>query len=124
MSIPKHLFVGDNGDLYDCRNENWSETPLRRNYSWHSTRIETAADVKAALRAGPYAWPGGYRLAFVMIDGGLICFDCARENLFQIFWSIRDDIRDGWKPAGLVIVNDLEDAYHECCAHCGDSFDD
>lgn len=124
MSIPNHLFVSDDGGLYDTRQENWSETPLRRNYSRHPDRIETAADVKAALRAGPYVWPGGYQLAFFAIDGALICFDCARENLFQMFWSIRDDIRDGWKPAGLVVVDDFDDADHECCAHCSKPFND
>lgn len=119
MATPEHLFIGDDGNLYDTRQENWSETPIRRNYSRQHVRISSIADFKAALRAGPYAWPGGYPVAFIAINGDLVCHDCARENVFQVMWSIRDDIRDGWQFCGQTVI---EETYDDACSHCSKPF--
>ena len=37
-------------------------------------------DVKRALKAGPYAWPGGYPLFFMTMDGATLSFDAMRER--------------------------------------------
>jgi len=40
----------------------------------------TTLEVKRALKAGPWAWPGGYPLYFVTRDGAALSFDAMRER--------------------------------------------
>jgi hypothetical protein len=42
--------------------------------------IETVSDFRRAMRSGPYAFPGGYPLFFVMADGEALSFKAARDN--------------------------------------------
>ena len=113
-----HFMISEiDGALYDTRSENWSAKPLRDNYARHHREINSVAEMKATLRAGAYAWPGGYELIFITSDGAALCFDCARENFHLIADSIRNDIRDGWK----VIACDIAENYDESplyCDHC------
>lgn len=44
----------------------------------------TLRDVKAALRSGPYAWPGGYPLYFVTADGAVLSFAAVRERFREV----------------------------------------
>ncbi len=113
-----HLHIaGDDGCLYDTRMVNWHGNPLRRNYSWHHAAIDTVADLKATLRAGPYAWPGGYPLYFLTSDGAVLSFKAAREEFRQIAWSIENQAHDGW----LIIACGInwEDPDMEC-SHTGE----
>jgi hypothetical protein len=58
------------------------------------------SEIKAALRNGPYAWPGGYPLYFVTSDGGVLSFAAARENWREIVSSHLSNHRDsGWHVA-------------------------
>jgi hypothetical protein len=112
-----HLMISESdGALYDTRAENWSEKPLRANYARHHRNIQTVADMKATLRAGAYAWPGGYELFFITSDGAAICFNCARENFALIADSIRNDICDGWKVIGCDIAEYYDESLY--CDHC------
>jgi hypothetical protein len=76
----------------------------------------TRADFDSALDAGPYAWPGGYPLFFVMDDGAALSFAAATANAETIRDSIETDSRDGWRPAG-VRVNYEDSALY--CDHTG-----
>lgn len=40
----------------------------------------TTLEVKRALRAGPYAWPGGYPTYFVTADGAALSHAAMRER--------------------------------------------
>lgn len=40
----------------------------------------TTLEVKRALKAGPYAWPGGYPLFFVTQDGAALSFEAMAER--------------------------------------------
>lgn len=115
-----HLFVpsGD-GELYDTRVKGWSsKPPLRRNYCYHHRNINSVADFKATLRAGPYAWPGGYALHFLCEDGEAVCFNCAHKKARSIMESIakhQQNVRDDWRTIACEINyedNDLQ------CANC------
>ena len=59
--------------------------------------IKTLSDFRAAMRNGPYAWPGGYPLYFVTNDGAALSFEAVRENLRLVIDSIANDMRDGWR---------------------------
>lgn len=81
MTRPEHLFIGCDGDLYDTRKPHWSnEPPLRPIYSRTYSTIHNTQELKATLRAGEYAWPGGYQLYLCDEPGATVCFKCARET--------------------------------------------
>jgi hypothetical protein len=115
MPLPAHLFASDDGALYDTRDPDWSrKAPLRANYRRHFGRGApvTLADVKAALRAGPYAWPGGYQLFFITRDGAALSFAAVREQFRNVCWDFLEDASTGWRIDGLDI--NYEDADLRC----------
>jgi hypothetical protein len=86
MTRPAHLFIGSStdGDLYDTRSPDWTREPLRRNFERHHLNLTSLADLKACLRAGPYAWPGGYPLYFLCDDGDAVSFKAVRSHWTSI----------------------------------------
>ena len=72
---------------------------------------------KDFLRAGPYAWPGGYPMFFIMDDGEPLSFAAACDNVKLILRAIREHSRDGWRVAGVDINWEDEALY---CAHTGE----
>lgn len=65
--------------------------------------IKTLSDFRAAMRNGPYAWPGGYPLYFITNDGAALSFEAVRENLRLVIDSIANDMRDGWRVIGCDV---------------------
>lgn len=99
--MKNHWLISDSdGGLYDTR-QGAAAGPVRANYAWHKRHIETLADVKACLRAGPYAWPGGYECYFVTRDGGVLSFEAARDEFAQIAWDFLNDASTGWRIGAL-----------------------
>lgn len=78
--------------------------------------IASGLQFRQTLRAGPYAWPGGYPILLICDDGGVLCFDCARSEARQIIRSIRYRFNNGWRVIGSDIHWEGPD---EQCAHCG-----
>ena len=117
MTLPDHLFISDDGALYDTRLPEWSaRPPLRAVYGRSVTCIANAADVKSCLRAGPYAWPGGYPLYFVTRDGGALSFDAVQDNLALVLADMRDGSGDWAVTAVDINYEDVELA----CDHTGE----
>lgn len=115
-NLPDHFFVSEcDGCLYDTRHSDWPHHPLRSNYAQHHRSITTGRDLRATLRAGEYAWPGGYRLYFETSDGAALSFDAVRANLVSVFDSLRHDIHDGWLVTRLH--NSAEDDEVVLCDH-------
>lgn len=116
--LPDTLAIGvDDGALY--RVGNWRD-PIRRNYSRHRRTIETVADFKATLRAGPFAWPGGYALYFVTADGAALSFNAAFAEFSIIARAIRnDDTRSGWRVAATACAADDDEP--TTCDHTGET---
>lgn len=80
-------------------------------------RIDTVFDFRRAVRMGPYAWPGGYPLAYVTGDGATLCHACATSERRSIADSISTRCDDGW----LVIAVESTDSYDDVvtCDNCG-----
>lgn len=122
--LPEHLFVSStDGALHDTRIAQWhKQKPLRTRYEYHSPHIPSGligtALVRAALRAGGFAWPGGYTLFFVTSDGETLSFKSVRENLRQVLDSTLHNARDGWRVVGIDSVEGCEDEVY--CAHSGE----
>ncbi len=122
--LPSHLLVADTGDLYDTRSAAgesttaWSSRqPIRTNYSRTHPRIETTTDLKATLRAGEWAWPGGYPMFFTTRDGASLSFASVRKELRNILDSIKTQTSDGWLVNGCSV--NWEDAALRC-EHSGE----
>ena len=79
-------------------------------------QIQTVGDFRRAMRAGKYAWPGGYPCYFLVNDGESISFESAKENRRQIIESIARRINDGWRIVGVEV--NWEDS-NLFCAHSG-----
>lgn len=80
--------------------------------------IKTISDFRKAIRNGPYAWPGGYPLYFVMADGEALSFAAAKAERRAIIEAISDKAKgypnNGWVPAALDINYEDGELY---CAH-------
>jgi hypothetical protein len=133
--LPAHFMVSDcDGGLYDTRKPDWTKTPVRKQYAWACQDIQTVADLKSTLRAGPAAWPGGYEFLYVTDDGALLCTDCVKKHLRSCMDSIRNNHHDGWRIVALcteAVSAECVKEYneeHECeidlnyCAHCNREF--
>lgn len=114
-TLPNHLFIADDGALYDTRRADWSSNPLRPNYRRGHSRIASVADLKAALRHGSRTDLGAYPLYFVMADGESLSFESARANLRELISAIQTGLpRDGWTPVAIEINYEDGALY---CAH-------
>lgn len=89
---------------------------VRANFLAHHTNIASVADFKATLRAGQYAWPGGYQLFLLTGDGETLSFEAARSEYRQIVYSIQRKLNDGWRVVACDV--NYEDA-EMICAHTG-----
>jgi len=92
-------------------------TPLRTNYKFQHHNITSGQDLRATLRAGEFAWPGGYQLFFITSDGAALSFDSVRKNLRSVLDSIRTKCNDGWRVVACDI--NYEDT-ELTCDHSGE----
>lgn len=110
-----YFFIGCDGALHDTRMEGWSAHPVRPRYAWSHAEIKTAAQFKATLRAGAYAWPGGYPLYLLTNDGAARCFACAHKEARQVFWDFQNKASTGWRVVACGVNYEDNDLY---CDHC------
>jgi hypothetical protein len=82
--------------------------------------INSISDFRRAVRNGPYAWPGGYPLYFVMGDGEAISFKAAKAERRALLEALAEsDIRprDQWLPVAVEINYEDGELY---CAHANE----
>ena len=66
--------------------------------------INSISDFRRAVRNGPYAWPGGYPLYWIMADGGACEFKVAKTERRAFLQALRDNWRsDQWRPVALEV---------------------
>lgn len=80
-------------------------------------QINTVQDFRQAVRRGPYAWPGGYAVFFVVDDGECLCFTCAQQERRNIIASIVTQMNDGWRVIAVECTANTDTPTD--CAHCG-----
>jgi len=101
---PSHFFISESsGDLHDTRSPDWAAKPLRIQYQRTYSEISSGRELRATLRNGEFAWPGGYPLYFVTSDGAALSFSTVRDNLRSVIDSIRSNSRDGWRVIGCQV---------------------
>jgi len=99
------------GDCY--RNDNLQL--VRKDVAKHYRQIDSINKLKSCLRAGEYTFPGGYRLFFITNDGACLSFSSVLDNLQSIYYSMMNDINDGWKIIGLESVAECDEEVY--CDH-------
>jgi hypothetical protein len=66
--------------------------------------INSISDFRAAVRYGPYAWPGGYPLYFITSDGAVLSFEAVKSERRNILEALRDNAkRSGWHVCAIEI---------------------
>lgn len=110
----KHFMTLSDGSLIDTRQP--GVAAIRENFARTHGEITSVADLKATIRAGAFA-DGGYPLYFVTDDGEALSFDAACAEFAQLAYSIRHNLRDGWRV--LAVGVNYEDAELTCC-HTGE----
>ena len=102
------------GDCY--RNDNLQL--VRKGVAKHYREIDSVNKLKACLRAGEYTFPGMYRLFFITGDGACLSFSSVIDNLQSIYYSMMNDMNDGWNITGLSSVAECDDEVF--CDHTGE----
>lgn len=85
--------------------------------------IKTISDFRKAVRNGPYAWPGGYPLYWIMADGEACAFKVAQRGSQErraMLEALRDDSADDWRPIALEVNYEDDDLW---CAHRGEKIE-
>lgn len=79
-------------------------------------KIETVEDFRIALDAGPYMWPGGYPVFFIVAnDGAALSFSAALQNRAEVEDALeRHDPSSGWLVTRAA-ANMEDDNLH--CGH-------
>lgn len=114
--LTKHFVSSTDGALYDTTRAEWSSKPLRPIFLRTFAQISTGQELRATLRAGEFAWPGGYPMFMITSDGGALHYKCVRENLRSVLDSIRSKINDGWKVEAVEINYENADLYCDQCS--------
>ena len=79
-----------------------------------NAKITKSLELRRAIRA-KYAWPGGYPMFVVCVDGAALCMDCARKEYGVIAHANRHGDRNGWATAGVDVNWEDPSLY---CDHC------
>ena len=79
--------------------------------------LMTLAEIKGRLRAGEFAWPGGYQCYFIATDGEALSFDAVREGWSQVVRAhLTNDRHCGFGVVACEINYEDTECY---CAHTG-----
>jgi hypothetical protein len=80
-------------------------------------------EIKQALRNGKYAWPGGYPLYFITLEGDALSFETVRKHWRDVCESfiIKGCRLNGWRIIGCEI--NWEDGAL-FCAESGDRIEE
>lgn len=79
-------------------------------------QITDTHQLNTLLKAGPYAWPGGYPLYFTAGDGEALSFEAVEENLAEVLSSFEEGGDRSWRPVAIDINWEDDSLY---CAHTG-----
>lgn len=76
------------------------------------------SEYRAAVRSGPYMFPGGGEQYYLCSDGGILCHRCAYTERRQILRAMRDGDDTGWRVVAVWNTYN-EDPTERLCDHCG-----
>ena len=97
---PKHVLVGDCGKYYGSANSARSFMRLMPQVQFSHLEWES------------HAWPGGYQITYIVKDGGVLCHQCANNELMRTI----DPYDDQFYIVGADVHWEGPPIY---CDHCG-----
>lgn len=106
----KDKFVELSGDLY----RRLSPAPfggielIRKDFAKHFREIKNGKQLVSCLRAGEFAWPGGYTCFFLTADGATLSFDSVKQNLRSVISDVRDKVDTGWRVIGMDCMANVD----------------
>lgn len=109
MSSQKTSHTFTASEIDGCLYRDDERVPLRLNYRQPHRDIKTVADLKAALRYGEFAWPGGYQMYFLTSDGAALSFATVREEFRLVASAVKHGSNDGWRVVATDINWEDED---------------
>jgi len=62
-----------------------------------------------------FAFPGGYELIGITVDGGLLCSQCIRDNYKLILQSTYDGHETQWAVNHICTESELENTHCDNC---------
>jgi hypothetical protein len=77
-------------------------------------RVAFYRELRAIVKGGPYAWPGGYPIYFACADGGALSHEAVVENWKNIRSSIVRDDDPQWYVIAAGVNWEDPDLY---CSH-------
>jgi len=83
-------------------------------------QINSISDFRRAVRNGPYAWPGGYPLFWIMSDGEACAFHVAKDERRNMLDALANQDNSGWRPVALEINWEDTELY---CAHTNEKIE-
>ena len=75
--------------------------------------ITNKVELATAYKQGPYAWPGGYPVYPITVDGELFCWKCFKSEYSLIASDVQDQVAGCWR------VTDLHVNWEDTSAYCG-----
>ncbi len=70
----------------------------------------------------PFVWPGGYARFAITTDGGVLCYECLRDEYQNILHSTKYRYNDGWEVSGQITQEEM--IYNFYCDHCNRRVED
>lgn len=121
MKTHPNFFVASDGALCCANAVTWAQgigRAIREDYARPHRHINNGRELRSTLRAGPFAWPGGYPCYFVTADGAALSFAAVLQNLREVISAIRrrDDIC-GWRVVACAVNWEDQDLI---CEHTGE----
>lgn len=109
------MFLSEPGDLYADDLSRIVRPAFRRTFR----EIRTGRELRATLRAGAYAWPGGYTIALICSDGEMASISGLLRDRSAYRTAIRD-IRDraDCRIVGTMIYDEGDTRW---CAYTNDA---
>lgn len=95
---PVHIFITQGGIPMEVEGNS---------AKWWDEQVDTKF---SHLEWPKYSWPGGYEIHYYTVDGGILCHNCANDNL-----NLTLDGDDQWK----IVEADINYEDHHCqCDNC------
>lgn len=115
--MKKRFDVMSDGSLCDVTTSN--VRVVRQMYKGaFDLKKDRSLAVRALIRNGRYTDYGGYEIAVITADGGMLCVGCVKENWPEIARAIRSEHKiGGWYPEQTSIYQE-----NETCDHCYHEF--
>lgn len=99
---------------------------LAKNLKVNRRLLSVLQDKEGDSQFDPFAWPGGYPIAYYMADGEMMCAECLNKNLELVRSETlcpADESDIQWRVVDFSILEGTEEDYgRQFCSNCAYDF--